>query len=98
MEPLWSYIKKVSTGMVDEKVTVTLSFSTLLFLLLKLGMPKLHLVKSMRVTVIFSNKTGVRLIIYTALLTTTWYARFTDEHVVTVLVENTIYSDCLHLV
>ena len=28
MELLWSYIKKVSTGMVDEKVTVISSFST----------------------------------------------------------------------
>jgi hypothetical protein len=36
---IWSYIKKLSTGMVDEKVTVISSFSTLLFLLLKLGMP-----------------------------------------------------------
>jgi hypothetical protein len=40
MELLWFYIKKVSTGMVDEKVTVISSFSTLLyFLLLKLGTP-----------------------------------------------------------
>jgi len=63
MELLWSYIKKVSTGMVDEKVTVISSFS--IFLLLKLGMPLLHLVISMKVTVIFSNKTGARVIIYT---------------------------------
>ena len=66
MELLWTYIKKVSTGMVDEKVTVISSFSTsLFFLLLKLGMPLLHLEISMKVTVIFSNKTGARLIIYT---------------------------------
>jgi hypothetical protein len=40
MELLWSYIKKVSTGIVDEKVTVISSFSTLqFFLLLKLGTP-----------------------------------------------------------
>ncbi len=40
MELIWSYIKKVSTGMVDETVTVISSFSTMLFvLLLKLGMP-----------------------------------------------------------
>ena len=53
MELLWSYIKKVSTGMVDEKVTViSLSYirtyhakmevemgSVLFFLLLKLGTP-----------------------------------------------------------
>jgi len=30
-ELLWSYIKKVSTGMVDEKVTVISSFSTVPF-------------------------------------------------------------------
>ncbi len=29
MELIWSYIKKVSTGMVDEKVTVISSFSTI---------------------------------------------------------------------
>jgi hypothetical protein len=29
MELIWSYIEKVSTGMVDEKVTVISSFSTL---------------------------------------------------------------------
>ena len=58
--------KKGVNGMVDEKVTVISSFSTLLFfLLLKLGMPLLHLVIFMKVTVIFSNKTGARLIIYT---------------------------------
>ena len=34
MELLWSYIKKVSTGMVDEKVTVISSFSTLLYFVL----------------------------------------------------------------
>jgi hypothetical protein len=40
MELLWTYIKKVSAGMVDEKVTVISSFLTLLFvLLLKLGTP-----------------------------------------------------------
>ena len=54
MELLWTYIKKVSTGMVDEKVTVissvvhTLTYqakmevemgSVLIFLLLKLGAP-----------------------------------------------------------
>jgi len=40
MKLLWTYIKKVSTGMVDEKVTVISSFLTLLFFLkLKLGTP-----------------------------------------------------------
>ena len=54
MELLWTYIKKVSTRMVDEKVTVISSVvhivhtkaklevemgSVLFFLLLKLGMP-----------------------------------------------------------
>ena len=52
-------------GVVDEKLTVISSFLTLLyFLLLKLGTPWLHLVISMKVTVIFSNKIGARLIIY----------------------------------
>ncbi len=32
------------------------------------------------------------------LLTTTWYARFTDEHVVTLLAENTIYSTIILLI
>jgi len=31
------------------------------------------------------------------LLATTWHVRFTDVHIVTLLAENTIYSDC-HLV
>jgi hypothetical protein len=31
MELQWSYIKKVSTGMVDEKVTVISSFLLLMF-------------------------------------------------------------------
>ena len=53
MELLWTYIKKVSTGRVDEKVTVISSVvhtyipskmevemgSVLIFLLLKLGTP-----------------------------------------------------------
>jgi len=54
MELLWTYIMKVSTGMVDEKVTVISSVvhmyiarprlevemgSVLIFLLLKLGTP-----------------------------------------------------------
>ena len=37
--------------------------SVLFFLLLKLGTPQLHLVISMKMTVIFSNKSGARLII-----------------------------------
>jgi len=37
MELLWSYIKKVSTGMVDEKVTVISSFSTVLFFVPEAG-------------------------------------------------------------
>ena len=37
MELLWSYIKKVSTGMVDEKVTVISSFSALLFFFTEAG-------------------------------------------------------------
>ncbi len=65
---IWNYygliIEKVSTGMVDEKVTVISSFLTLLiFLLMKLGTHQLQLVISMKVTVIFSNKTKARFII-----------------------------------
>jgi hypothetical protein len=37
--------------------------SVLFFLLLKLGTPQLHLVISMKMTVIFSNKSRARLII-----------------------------------
>ncbi len=37
MELLWTYIKMVTTGMVDEKVTVISSFSTLLFFVTEAG-------------------------------------------------------------
>ena len=65
---IWNYYdltkKKVSTGMVDEKVTVISSFSTWLFFCYEAGnaIAALGLI-SIKVTVIFSNKTGASLII-----------------------------------
>jgi hypothetical protein len=65
---IWNYYdlmkEKVSTGMVDEKVTVISSFLTWLFFVTEAenAIAALELI-SMKVTVIFSNKTGARLII-----------------------------------
>ena len=66
---IWNYYyltkEKVSTGMVDEKVTVISSFLTWLFFVTEAGnaiVAALGLI-SMKVTVIFSNKTGASLII-----------------------------------